>query len=165
MSTYMGDARTAVLASFPSNPVRNIVGETSNPKVSKWFRKMCSNLISVTAPLEVGRGKGHLGMLQQDAVFQARNGQAYNPPLFAPTSIPVFPTGSTVDQREEIKEIHKVNVNNYDIYKAAGRCAVDIGARAFEDWVFAKLNDPTEGLADVTTIQFPAGIITTLSPR
>ena len=90
MSTYMGGARTAVLASFPFNPVSKIVGEPSNSEVSKWFRQMCSNLISVTAPLEVGRGKGHLGMLQQDAVFQARNGQAYNPPLFAPTSTPFF---------------------------------------------------------------------------
>ena len=90
MSNYMGDARTAVLVSFPFNPVSKIVGKTSNPKVSKWFRKMCSNLISVTAPLKVGRGKSHLGMLQQDAVFQARNGQAYNPSLFALTSTPVF---------------------------------------------------------------------------
>ena len=89
MSTYMGDARTVVLASFPFNPVSKIVGKPSNYEVSKWFRQMCSNLISVTAPLEVGRGKGHLGMLQQDALFQARNVQAYNPPLFAPTSTPV----------------------------------------------------------------------------
>ena len=96
----MGDARTAVLASFPFNPVSKIVSEPSNTELSKWFRKMCSNLISVNAPLEVGRGKGHLGMLQQDAVFQAHNGQAYNPPLFVPTSTPVFPTGSTVAQRE-----------------------------------------------------------------
>ena len=76
MSNYMGDARTAVLASFPFNPVSKTVGEPSNSEVSKRFRQICSNLISVTAPLEVGRGKGHLGMLQQDAVFQARNGQA-----------------------------------------------------------------------------------------
>ena len=76
MSTYMGDARMAVLASFPFNPVSKTVGEPSNSEVSKRFRQMCSNLISVTAPLEVGRGKGHLGMLQQDAVFQARTGQA-----------------------------------------------------------------------------------------
>ena len=60
----MGDARTAVLASFPFNPVSKIVGEPSNSEVSKWFRKMYSNLISVTAPLGVGRGNGHLGMLQ-----------------------------------------------------------------------------------------------------
>ena len=93
-------------------------------------------------------------MLQQDAVFQERNGQAYNPPLFAPTSTPVFPTGSTVVQREKIKGIHKVDVKNYDIYKDAGRCAVDIGARAFEDWVFSELNNPTEGLAGVTIQQF-----------
>ena len=78
MSNYMGDARTAVLVSFPFNPVRKIVGEPSNPKVSKWFRQMCSNLISVNASLKVGRGKGHLGMLQQEEVFQAQNGQAYN---------------------------------------------------------------------------------------
>ena len=86
----MGDARTAVLASFPFNPVRKIVGDPYNPEVSKWFRQICSNLISVTAPLEVGRRKGQLGMLQQEAVFQARNGQSYNLPLFAPTSTPVF---------------------------------------------------------------------------
>ena len=154
MSTYMGGARTAVLASFPFNPVSKIVGKPSNTKVSKWFRQMCSNLILVTAHLEVGCGKGHLGMLQQDGVFQARNSQAYNLPLFTPTSTPVFPTGSTSAQGEEIEEIHKVDVKNYDIYKAAGRCSVDIGARAFEDWVFDKLNYPTEGLAGVTIRQF-----------
>ena len=93
-------------------------------------------------------------MLQQDAVFQARNGQAYNSTLFAPTSNPVFPIGSTVAQREEIKEINKVDVKNYDIYKSDGRCAVDIGARAFEDWVFPELNNPTECLAGVTIRQF-----------
>ena len=86
----MGDARTAVLTSLPFNPVSKIIGKPSNPEVSKWFRQMCSNLISVTAPLEVGRGKGHLGMLQKEAVFQERNGQAYNLPLFSPTSTPVF---------------------------------------------------------------------------
>ena len=96
----MGDTRTAVLTSSPFNPVSKIVGEPSNPEVSKWFRQMCPNLILVTAPLEVGRKKNHLGMLQQDTVFQARNCQAYNPPLFAPTSTPFFPKGSTVTQRE-----------------------------------------------------------------
>ena len=82
--------------------------------------------------------------------FLARNGQAYNPPLFAPTSTPVFPTGSTVAQRKEIKELHKVDIKNYDKYKADGRCAIDVGLRVFEDWFFAELNDPTEGLAGVT---------------
>ena len=57
-------------------------------------------------------------------------------------------------QREEIKEIHKVDVKNYDIYKAARRCDVDIGSRAFKYWVFAELNDPTKGLAGVTIRQF-----------
>ena len=66
MSNYMGDARTAVLSSSPFNPFRKIAGEPSNSEVSKWFRQIFSNLISVTAPLEVGRGKDHLGMLQQD---------------------------------------------------------------------------------------------------
>ena len=60
MSTYMGDARTVVLASLPFNLVSKIVGNPSNSEVSKWFRQMCSNLILLTAPLEVGRGKGHL---------------------------------------------------------------------------------------------------------
>ena len=98
--------------------------------------------------------KGHLVILQQEAVFQARNGQAHNPPLFAPTSTSIFQTGSTVAQREERKEIHKVDVKNYDIYKASGRCDVEVGSRAFEDWVVAELNNPTEGLAGVTIQQF-----------
>ena len=57
-------------------------------------------------------------------------------------------------QRKEIKELHKINIKNYDIYKVAGRCVIDVGSPAFKDWVFDDLNNPTEVLAGVTIQQF-----------
>ena len=46
---------------------------------------MSAKLIAVKTPTDWGRGKVHLGLLQDPAVFLARNGDPYNlPPLSSP---------------------------------------------------------------------------------
>ena len=53
--------------------------------MKQYKKELSTNLIKVTTPDDLGRGKeGLLGELQDPALFTARNGATYNPPAAAP---------------------------------------------------------------------------------
>ena len=110
---------------------------------------MSSNLLAVEMPQEWGRGKGLLGELQDAAVFTARNGAAYNPPLAAPPAYPNILPNATTAQREQARAEHAINVRYWATAQHGKRLAVNIGAAALEPFTYAELDDPDEGLADV----------------
>ena len=147
-------SRDDVFALMPHQIIDKIVGEPTYPGMKKWKNQMNANLIAVKTPRAWGRGKGHLGLLQDPVVFLARNGVTYDPPAAAPLPYPVIPPNATTAPREELRATNKVDSFNWDQYQHTQRIAVNIGAAAFDDWVIAELDDPDEGLngVDIRTL-------------
>ena len=142
-------SRADVLALMPYPILTKVVGEPTYQAMKQWKKEMSSNLISVSMPADWGRGKGLLGELQDAAIFLARNGAAYNPPAAAPPAYPVIPNGATTSQREELRATNATANMYWNKAVHAKRLAVNIGAQALEQFVYAELDDPDEGLNGV----------------
>jgi hypothetical protein len=142
-------SRDDVLAVMPYPVLTPIPGEPTYQGMKIWKRELSSNLISVRMPTDWGRNKGLLGELQDPAVFLARNGAAYNPPVAALPAYPAIIVGATTAEREQARAEHAIDARFRETWAHAKRIVVNIGAAAFEPFVIAELDDPDEGLNDV----------------
>ena len=145
-------SRDEVLALFPNPILTHISGEPTYQNMNLWKKEMAVNLLAVKTPDEWGRGKGLLGELQDATVFNARNGAAYNPPSTAPPVYPIIPPNATVPQREQLCAENALAIRFWDATDHGKRLAVTIGAAALEDFTYAEIDDPDEGLNDVIII-------------
>ena len=152
-------SRESVLAVMPFQNLVTIPGEPSHADMKRIRKQINANLIAVTMPDDWGRGKGLLGEIQDDAVFLTRNGAAYNPPPAAPPSYPVMGPGATTAQREEARAVLAINTKFWAQAQHAKRIIVNQMQEAFEPFVYAELDDPDEGLANVTIRAFIAHIM------
>ena len=145
-------SRDEVLALFPHPVLTKISGEPTYQAMKQWKKEMSINLLKVTLPQDWGRGKGLLGELQDPAVFLARNGAAYNPPPAAPQIYPVIPAGSTTSQREQLRAENSISRDFWAKAEHGRQIAVTIGAAALEDWTYAEIDDPDEGLNSIQVV-------------
>ena len=88
-------------------------------------------------------------MFQDPAVFLVRNGTAYNLPANAPPDTPHIPVGTMVLMERNLCAQHAIESKNWAIYKRTRRLIVDLGRKAFEDFVYAELDGTDEGLDGV----------------
>ena len=107
---------------------------------------MSANLIAIKTPIYWVHGKNYLGLLQDPAVFLARNTDLYNPSLVNPPKYPAIPQNLATAAREELRAAKKVVTVNWERYQHTQRIAVNIGAADFEPFIIAELDDPEEGL-------------------
>ena len=114
---------------------------------------MNANLIAIDTPKDWGRGKGHLGLLQDPVVFLAKIGNPYDPPANGPAAYPTIPVGASASLREELRATNERALHHWKRYQHTQRIAVNIGAAAFEPWVIAELDNPDKGLNGVTIRQ------------
>ena len=142
-------ARDDVLAVMPHPVLTKISGEPTYQNMKRWKKEQFANLIAVEMPNDWGRGKGMLGELQDPPVFLARNGAAYNPPNIAPDNYPIIPNGSTTAERERLRADNDLAQTYWKTAEHARRITVNIGAAAFEKFVYAELDDVDEGLNGV----------------
>ena len=133
-------------ALMPHQTLDKVVSEPNYSQMKKWRKQMSANLISVKTPTDWGRGKCHLGILQDPAVFLARNGDPYNPPLVEPPEYPAIPQKSATAAREQLRAANEVATINWERYQHTQHIVVNIGAAAFEPFVIGELDDPDEGL-------------------
>lgn len=139
--------RESVLALMPNKTLTVIDGEPTHKGVKKLEKEMGSNLIAVACPF--GHGKGHLGILQPDAIFFQRNGAHFVPPNNAPPNYPVIPAGATTAEREQLRATNSANKNVWQTLLHVRRIAVNQAAAAVNPVYYAELDDPDEGLNDV----------------
>ena len=90
--------RKSVLALMPHHTLTKIDGEPTHKAIKKLEKELGSNLIAVPCPW--GRGNGHLGILQDAAVFAQRNGGPFTPPKQAPPTYPDLPPAASTAQCE-----------------------------------------------------------------
>ena len=72
-----------ILALFPNQVITPMSGEPTYAQIKRWKKEISANLIAVQTPNVWDRGKGHLGMIQDNAVFVTQNGLAYNPKVIS----------------------------------------------------------------------------------
>ena len=93
--------RESVLALMPHHTLTKINGEPTHSAVKKLEKELGSNLIAVPCPW--GRRKGHLGILQDVAVFAQCNGGLFTPPMQAPPTYPDLPPAASTTQHEQLQ--------------------------------------------------------------
>ena len=113
---------------------------------------MGANLIAVPCPW--GHQKGHLGLLQPAALYLQRNGAAFTLPAAAPPSYPVIPQGSTTAERKQLRAANEGDQQAWQTYLIVETKGVNQLEEAFDNVYHAELDDPDEGLAGVTIMQF-----------
>jgi hypothetical protein len=123
------------------------------------IRELTANLMAVSCPW--GHNKGHLGLLQDPAIYMARNGAAFTIPAAEPPTYPVIPIGATVPQREELRAINIAARKAWATYRLVLAITRDQFAAAIDDVYYAVLDDPTEGLNGVDLRTLVQHILTT----
>ena len=94
----------SIKAQMPHAILTRVLGEPTHKQVKMVIRELTANLMAVSCPW--GHNKGHLELLQDPAIYLARNGDAYTIPAAEPPTYPVIPIGATVQQREELRAIN-----------------------------------------------------------
>ena len=88
------------MALMPHKTLTRIIGEPMYAAVCRLKRKLGANL--TTVKMSWGHGKVLLGELLPVAVFTARTGQVYTPPVVDPLQYPNIPPGTAVANREHL---------------------------------------------------------------
>ncbi len=96
-----------------------------------------------------GHEKGHLGLLQDPAIYQARNGAAFTIPAAEPPAYPIVPVGATAPQRKELRATNAAARKAWTTYRLVLAITRDQFAAAIDDVYYAVRNDPIEGLNGV----------------
>jgi hypothetical protein len=144
---------------MPHAILTRVLGEPTHKQVKMVIRELTANLMAVSCPW--GHNKGHLGLLQDPAIYLARNGAAYTIPAAEPPTYPIIPIGATVQQREELRAINIAARKAWATYRLVLAITRDQFAAAIDDVYYAVLDDPTEGLNGVDLRTLVQHILTT----
>ena len=149
----------SIKAQMPHTTLTRVLGEPTHKQIKMVIRELTANLMAVSCPW--GHNKGHLGLLQDPAIYMARNGAAFTIPAAEPPTYPVIPIGATVQQREELRAINIAARKAWATYRLVLAITRDQFAAAIDDVYYAVLDDPTEGLNGVDLRTLVQHILTT----
>jgi hypothetical protein len=93
-----------------------------------------------------GHSKGHLGLLQDPAIYPAHNGEAFKIPSIEPPAYPVIPAGSTTAKHKELPATNVAAHKAWNTDKMVLTITCNQFVVAINDVYYAVLDDPTEGL-------------------
>jgi hypothetical protein len=111
------------------------------------LRELTANLMAVSCPW--GHEKGHLSLLQDPAIYQARNGAAFNIPAAKPPAYLIIPVGATAPQHKELRATNAAECKAWTTYRLVLSITRDKFAAAIDDVYYAVLHDPIKGLNGV----------------
>ncbi len=83
----------SIKAQMPHATLTRVLGEPAHKQVKMVIRDLTANLMDVSCPW--GRNMRHLGLLQDPAIYLARNGAVFAIPANEPPKYPVIPAGAT----------------------------------------------------------------------
>ncbi len=93
-----------------------------------------------------GHSKDHLGLLQDPAIYLARNREEFSIPHIDPPAYPVIPAGGTTTNREELHTTNAAACKAWNTYKMVLTITRNQHMAAIDNVYYAVLDDPTEGL-------------------
>ena len=149
----------SIKAQMPHAILTRVLGEPTHKQVKMVIRELTANLMAISCPW--GHNKGHLGLLQDPAIYLARNGAAFTTPAAEPPTYPIIPVRTNVQQREELRAINIASRKAWATYRLVLAITRDQFAAAINDVYYAALNDPTEGLNGVDLRTLVQHILTT----
>jgi hypothetical protein len=88
----------SIKAQIPHLVLTHVLGEPTHKQLKLILHKLTANLMAVSCPW--GHNKGHLGLLQDPALYLAQNGASFNIPAAKPPVYPIVPAGATTHQCE-----------------------------------------------------------------
>eukprot|EP00804_Cyclotella_cryptica_P009111 CCRYP_003186-RA/>CCRYP_003186-RA protein AED:0.81 eAED:0.81 QI:0/-1/0/1/-1/1/1/0/245 len=140
-------SQESIQALMPHQSLTKINGTPTHTAMKRLEKELTANLIAVHCPW--GHGRGYLGELLPAALFQARYGAAYAPPVAAPPAYLAIPPGATTAQREELRATNKQAQQHWQTMLHVRRIAFNLAAEAIDDVYYAELDDPVKGLNSV----------------
>jgi hypothetical protein len=81
-----------IKAQMPYPILECIFGEPTHKQVKMVICKLSANIMAISYPWVYS--KGHLSLLQDPAIYLARNGEAFNIPHIEPPAYPVISVGT-----------------------------------------------------------------------
>ncbi len=124
-----------------------VFGKPTHKQIKTVIRKLLANLMTISCPW--GHSKGHLGLLQDPAIYLACKGEAFNIPHIEPPAYPVIPAGATTANHKELCTTNAAACKAWITYKMVLTITRDQYAAAIDDFYYALLDNPTKGLHTV----------------
>jgi hypothetical protein len=148
-----------IKAQMPCFILTRVFGKPTHKQVKMGIRELSFNLMAIFCPW--GHSKGHLGLLQDPAIYLARNGEAFNIPNIESPAYPVIPAGAMTAKRRELPATNAATRKAWNTYKMVLAITRNQFAAVIDDVYYAVLDDPTEGLNAVNLCSLFMHILTT----
>jgi hypothetical protein len=148
-----------IKAQMPHPVLTHVLGEPTHKQLNLILRKLTTNLMAVSCP--GGHNKGHLGLLQDPALYLAHNVASFGIPAAKPPLYLVVPAGATTHQRKELRAQNTSARKAWTTYHLV--CAItrnQFGA-TIVDVFYAVLNNLIKGLNGIGLRMLAQHIATT----
>ncbi len=132
-----------IKAQMPHPILTRVFSKPTHKQIKTVIRNLLANLMAISYPW--GHSKGHLGLLQDPAIYLAHNGEAFNIPHVEPPAYPVIPAGATTADRKKLCATNAAACKAWNTYKMVLTITRNQFAVAISDAYYAVLDDPTEG--------------------
>jgi hypothetical protein len=149
----------SIKAKMPNLVPTRVLGEPTHKQLNLILRELTANLMAISC--HWGHNKGHLGLLQDPALYLAQNGASFDIPAAKPPSYPVVPAGATTHQREELWAQNSTARKVWNTYCLVCAIICDQFANAIKDLFYAVLNNSIEGLNSINLRTLVQHIATT----
>lgn len=127
-----------------------IVGQPTHTTLRVLIRELAANARSVVTT-QWGGAHGHLGLVLDDATYQARAGHPFVP-LVHPGPAAVHAAGATGPQITENNRAYDMQLRHYDVEQAVrGRLRQQL-INAVESLYLRHLHDPLVGLSETSVV-------------
>ncbi len=131
-----------------SHPIlTRVFGKPAHKQIKKVICEVLANLMAISCPW--GHSKGHLGLLQDPAIYLACNGEAFNIPHIEPPAYPVIPAGAMTANPKELCATSAATCKAWNTYKMVLTIIHDQVAVAIDNIYYAVLDNRAEGLIAV----------------
>jgi hypothetical protein len=154
------DARSAegIKAQMPHPILTRVFGEPTHKQIKTVICKLVANLMAISCPW--GHSKGHLGLLQDPAIYLACNGEAFNIPHVETLAYPVIPVGTMTPNREELCATNVAACKAWNTYKMVLTIIRDQFVATINNIYYTVLDNRTKGLNDINLCTLVMHILT-----
>jgi hypothetical protein len=148
-----------IKAQMPHPILTHVFDKPTHKQVKTVNLKLSANLMVISCPW--GYNKGHLGLLQDPAIYLARNGAMSNIPNIEPPAYPVIPAGSMTAKHKELHATNTATCKVWNTYKMVLTITHNQFAVAINNVYYSILDDPTKGLNAINLCILVMHILTT----
>jgi hypothetical protein len=133
----------SIKAQMPHPVLTRVLGESTHKQQKLILRKLTANPMAVSCPW--GHKKGHLGLLQDPALYLAQNGASFDIPAAESPSYPVVPASATTHQCKELQAWNTSTHKAWTTYRLVRAITCNQFAAAINNIFYAVLHNLIEG--------------------